>query len=269
MNGRAAERSATDTGRGSHSQESPGGFSPEIVAIEWVRDWTTIARIVLAGLLSTWLIACASTSTTPDPYQALNRKVQCFNDGADKYLLKPVAIGYRKVTPDRAERGVGNFFGNLDEPYVALNQLLQGKPRLFFADLARLVVNSTLGVGGLIDVGTRMNLAKHDEDLGQTFGVWGVPTGPYLVLPLLGPSDPRDAVGAIGGFFAFPPRYLDSGAARYGLQGLSLVSGRAELIDNEKLIRGDRYLFVRDAYTQRRDYLVKDGVVDDPFLDDE
>ena len=226
--------------------------------------WATIVPRALVVCLAAGLVAC--TTTNPDPYQIFNRKVQRFNDTADTYVLKPVAVGYRKVMPERAERGVSNFFSNLDEPYIAANQLLQGKPRLLFSDLGRFLVNSSLGVGGLIDVAVRIGLAKHDEDLGQTLGAWGVPAGPYLVLPLLGPSDPRDGVGSIGGFFAFPPRYLDSDAARHGLQGLSLISDRAGLIDNEQLIRGDRYLFIRDAYSQRREYLVRDGEVVDSFL---
>ncbi|MEM6640706.1 MAG: VacJ family lipoprotein [Pseudomonadota bacterium] len=220
--------------------------------------------VLCIGMTSMW--GCSHTAV--DPYEQTNRKIQAFNDGADRVLFKPVAKAYRTVTPDFAEAGIANFISNLNEPYTALNQLLQGKPGLAIHDLGRFLINSTFGLGGLIDAGTDLGLEKHTEDLGQTLGVWGMGAGPYLVLPIFGPSNPRDAIGLIGNNLGNPPVYLEDRGARNAAVGMQIIDARAQLLKAERLIRGDRYLFLRDAYLQRRDYLVNDGVVEDSFLDD-
>ena len=190
-----------------------------------------------------------------------------FNDGADRAILKPLAKGYRAITPQFVEDGIGNFFSNLNDPVVALNQLLQGKPGLAVRDTGRFLVNSTIGIGGLFEVADGLGLEKHQEDFGQTFGVWGIGTGPYLVMPFWGPTNPRDGIGSIVGSFGFAPRYLNDVTSRNLTYALAIIHRRAQLLDAEKLVSGDRYVFIRDAYLQRRDYLTSDGVVEDEFLD--
>lgn len=223
-------------------------------------------KIASLSILLLLVTGCATTGN-PDPYEGFNRGVMNFNDGADRRVLKPIARGYRWITPRFVEDGVGNFFSNLNEPVVALNQLLQGKPGLALKDTGRFLINSTIGLAGLIEVADSMGLEKHQEDFGQTFGVWGIEQGPYLVLPFWGPSNPRDGIGDLIGSFGFAPRYVDDVTARNLLYALSLINRRASLLDAEELISGDRYLFIRDAYLQRRNYLTLDGVVEDEFLD--
>ncbi len=222
-----------------------------------------IPALCLVGLVS----GCASQKI--DPFEGVNRGFQSFNDTTDRFLLKPIAIGYSAVLPNPVERGVANVFSNAADPWVAINQLLQGKPGLSVRDTGRFLLNSTLGVGGLFDVAGRMGLEKHDEDFGQTLAVWGVGQGPYLVVPFWGPSNPRDGIGDIVGSFAYVPRYIDHVPTRNIALALDVISQRADLLDAERLISGDRYLFIRDAYLQRRDYLINDAVVEDSFLDDE
>ncbi len=217
-------------------------------------------------VLTVAISGCATQGI--DPYESSNRKVQAFNDTADRFLLKPLARGYRAVLPDAVERGISNVFSNLAEPFVAINQLLQGKPVQGLYDGGRFLVNTTLGIGGLFDVGAGLGLEKHAEDFGQTLAVWGVGQGPYLVWPFWGPSNPRDAVGDLVGSFAFVPTYADDVGVRNSAYALWVINRRAQLLDAERLIKGDRYLFIRDAYLQRRDYLVNDGIVTDDFLDD-
>ncbi len=205
----------------------------------------------------------------PDPWEGMNRKVQKFNDGADRWLLRPIAVGYTKVVPKFMRRGVSNFFGNLTYPVVVVNQFLQGKWRNGFADTGRFLVNSTLGIGGLFDPATRAGLEAHEEDFGQTFAKWGMGSGPYLVLPLMGPSTIRDGGGRIVDATMFPPRFVEEERVRYALTGLYFLDTRASLLDVENLLSGDRYAFLRDAYLQRREYLIMDGEVEDSFLDED
>jgi phospholipid-binding lipoprotein MlaA len=203
----------------------------------------------------------------PDPWEGFNRKVFVFNDTFDRYLLKPLARGYMVVMPDWADRGLYNFFGNLTEPRVIVNGLLQGKFRQAGSDGLRFVLNSTVGLLGFIDVASRFDLRKHDEDFGQSLGVWGLSSGPYLVLPLLGPSTVRDGVGLAPDFMLDPIARIDEDETRYAVIGFKAVIVRAHLLSSEKLISGDRYLFIRDAYLQNREFLTK-GQTRDPFLDE-
>lgn len=220
-------------------------------------------------MLSSLLAGCASTGN-PDPLEPFNRKVHAFNDGLDRIVLKPLATGYTRVTPDPVENSIHNFFLNLEAPTVIINQFLQGKPRSGLRDTARFLTNTTIGLVGLFDVATRLGLERHEEDFGQTFGTWGIGRGTFIVVPFFGPTTVRDGVGSIAGIFTSPTYYVDNDAARWSLRGVGLIDTRAQLLDAEKLVSGDRYLFIRDAYLQRRQYLTRDGEIDeDPFLDDE
>lgn len=206
----------------------------------------------------------------PDPWEKFNRRVFRFNDTLDRYALKPVAQGYRKVTPRPLRAGITNFFRNLKMPVVMLNDLLQGKVRAAGQDISRFLVNSTLGFVGLVDASTVLGIPLNDEDFGQTLGVWGVASGPYLVLPFFGPSTIRDGVGTGVDFASDPITLQFNTEERVGLWAGRVVNTRANLIDVEEIIQGDRYLFIRDLYLQSRAFDVKDGRVDsDPFLDDD
>ncbi len=229
------------------------------------RSMTRIAAV--AGCLLLVMGGCA-TQPNADPWEGFNRSVHGFNEQADRYVLKPLAQGYRAVLPAPAERGIANVFSNLDDVQVSLNQLLQGKPGLAASDFGRFLVNSTIGLGGLFDVATSLGMSKHQEDFGQTFAVWGFGAGPYLVVPFWGPSGPRDGFGDIVGSYTFLPRYIDHVPTRNTVYAVSVINLRAGLLDVEDLVTGDRYTFFRDAYLQRREFLINDGVVEDTFLDD-
>ena len=171
--------------------------------------------------------------------------------------------------PDLLEEGVSNFFDNLQVPGTAVNQILQGKPRAMFSDLGRFAVNSTVGVLGLFDVATRAGLPQHEEDFGQTMAVWGVPEGPYFMIPIRGPSTVTHAGGMIVEAFTNPIGYIQNVRVRNVTYALYFLDLRKRLLAAEVLVSGDEYLFVRDAYLQRRDFLISDGAMeDDPFLDD-
>lgn len=221
-----------------------------------------------------------SEPPSSDPLQGLNRGVYRFNDTADRALVKPAARAYRAVLPSFVRRGVGNFAGNLGTTTTLANNLLQGKWQQALDDATRLILNTTFGLGGLLDPASAAGLPRHDEDFGQTLGHWGVPSGPYLVLPLLGPSTLRDAIGLY-------PDILTDGrrlAARHAFEkgdddrdlflpvvgGLTLVHQRERLLDLESTLEGafDPYAFLRDAYLDRRRFQVADGVVgeDDEWI---
>jgi phospholipid-binding lipoprotein MlaA len=224
------------------------------------------------GLIALAVSACASVETrTPgDPLEPLNRAVFGFNEALDDAIILPLTHGYMVVTPDPVEAGLANAFDNVGEPMTFANQLLQGKPRASATTFARFGVNTTLGIAGLFDVASGMGLPRGDEDLGQTFGVWGVPSGPYLVLPVLGSSSMRDAAGRALSTPLTVPYYIDDTEALVAYQSLQILSTSAQLIDARDAVTGDRYLLLRDAYLQRREFLVNDGEVtaEDPFLDD-
>lgn len=233
-----------------------------------LRKRSPLAWMVLSLLVA--LTGCAQTGEVKDPLEPINRKIYSFNNFFDRWLLKPVAEGYVLVVPTPARSGVSNFFDNLLYPTVIINQFLQGKGKAGSRDMARFLTNTTLGVGGLFDVASRWGLDKHDEDFGQTFAVWGMPSGPYLVLPFLGPSTPQGALGDLAGIYTYPATYLDDDTLRWSFFGLRTVDFRARLLKSEEMLTGDRYLFIRDAYLQRRQFLIRDGEPQetDPFLDD-
>lgn len=210
--------------------------------------------------------AYGQESTDRDPWEGFNRAMFAFNNTMDGYVLKPVAKGYKAVTPDFAERGVSNFFGNLLEIRNVLNDVLQWKWGQAGNDTGRFLINTTVGIGGIFDVARHMKLAKSDgEDFGQTLAVWGLDSGPYLVLPFLGPSTLRDGAGLPVDWGVDPISYIDHVPTRNSTRAFSYIVDRAEVLTAEEFISGDRYIFIREAYLQRRDYLIKDGEIDDPF----
>ncbi len=215
------------------------------------------------------LSGCASTgqdSNPQDPWEGFNRGVYQFNDTLDRYALKPIAQGYDTVTPDPVQDGVGNFFSNLGEIRTVFNSVLQWQWGNAGVASGRFLVNTILGVGGVLDPATRMGLNENEEDFGQTLGVWGVDSGPYLVLPILGPSTVRDTSGLPVDMYTYPVTYVEDDKWRYGLTFLRYVDLRASLLDQEALIQGDRYSFIRDAYLQRRQFEVTNGAAgEDPF----
>ena len=220
---------------------------------------------LLSGLAVMLLLSgCASTNNPRDPLEPLNRAVYQVNDALDKVIMKPVATVYKTVLPQFVRTGVTNFFSNLYDILTALNNLLQGKFADALSDTGRIAVNTTVGLAGLIDVGTEIGLEKHKEDFGQTMGRWGVADGPYLQVPFFGPSSFRDAVGTFVDFKADPIKWIwrDHVATRYSLWGLFTVNLRANLLDSTKILEEaalDPYEFQRDAYLQRRRNLVYDG----------
>ncbi len=226
-----------------------------------------LVPLVLLALLG----GCATSGPVNprDPFEASNRVVFEINDGMDKALLKPVAEVYRAMLPQPVRTGVRNFFANLQDPWHGVNNLLQGKIEDGLTDWFRFATNSVIGLAGVIDVASSMRMTKHNEDFGQTLGVWGVPSGDYLVLPLFGPSTVRDGLGLIvdaygyGGFWL--PRLIDPPhrvAWRNSLSALDIVSLRANVLESEAIFEAaalDRYSFLRDAYLQRRRNLIWDG----------
>jgi phospholipid-binding lipoprotein MlaA len=205
---------------------------------------------------------CASTGNPRDPLEPLNRGIYHFNDGVDTVLLKPVAEVYRGVLPQFVRTGVHNFFSNINDVIVALNNLLQGKFLNAVSDVGRIAVNTTAGLFGVLDVATELGLEKHNEDFGQTLGYWGIGDGPYLVLPILGPSNLRDTLGLIVDFKTDPITYVQRSSDRNILWGLRMINRRAELLETSKILETaalDPYEFLRDAYLQRRRSLVYDG----------
>ena len=229
-----------------------------------MRATSTRTRL-LSALCLLLLCACATLPPGPrnprDPWERMNRTTYKFNDKLDKAVLRPLARGYQKVTPGFAQTGVRNFMDNLNYSIVMLNDLLQGQIKPFFSDTLRLIVNTTIGIGGLFDPATRMGIDKNDRDLGQTFGKWGIGSGPYVVLPFLGPSDVRDAFGRLGDDFSTPRQYIRNPYWNYGLWALDVMDTRARLLSLDRLLDSayDPYAFMRNAYLQRRDFKVNGG----------
>jgi phospholipid-binding lipoprotein MlaA len=217
------------------------------------------ALVVLLGLVS----GCASTPNGDpgDPYENTNRKIYNFNDSLDRKIMQPIARGYVNVTPKPVRSGVTNFFDNVGSLNVIANDLLQGKGVQFLSDTGRFVVNSTIGLGGLFDPAKKMGLRAHNEDLGQTFGVWGAGEGAYLNIPLAGPSSFRNAPGIVSAMLLNPLTYLNP-VVNIPLAVVSAVNTRANLLDATNIrdqAALDPYTFVREAYRQQREYKIYDG----------
>ncbi|SEA34484.1 MlaA family lipoprotein [Microbulbifer marinus] len=206
---------------------------------------------------------------TRDPWEGYNRAMFRFNDTADRWVLKPVATSYRQITPIFLQYGISNFFDNMREVTNSLNSVLQGKWGQAGNDAGRFLVNTTVGVAGFFDVAQHIGLEEGDgEDFGQTLAVWGVPSGPYLVLPFLGPSTARDAPGRVVDIYTNPLTYVDHDPTLYALKLTDIIQTRASLLKVESLLQGDRYVLLRDAYMQRREFLINDGAEQDDFGDD-
>lgn len=224
--------------------------------------WSNLRAALLAGVLLA-ASGCATTATDPrDPLEGYNRAVHAFNVFADDTLMKPVSRGYKAVAPEPLRNMVRNFFANIEDIPIGLNNFLQGKFLDGWTDWFRVIVNTTFGVLGINDVASEMRLEKHNEDFGQTFGRWGIGDGPYFVLPLLGPRTIRDTAGWVVDFTADPVSYTRPIAARNTALTVRFISWRTDLLDTTTLLEEaalDRYLFTRDAYLQRRRSLVYDG----------
>jgi len=215
--------------------------------------------------LIAFLTACSSlptgTERSPaDPWEPFNRSIFSFNEGLDDYVLKPITEGYRFVLPKLVREGISNFFSNYRDIYTALNNLLQGNIDLAFSDLMRVMVNTIFGLGGTIDMATPAGLEKHTADFGQTFGVWGMPSGPYVVLPFFGASSVRDTFGTAADLES---DYLFSFVSNIGLRntitGIRVVNARNNYFEAGELVEGaaiDKYSFLRDSYIQRRQYQI-------------
>ena len=221
-----------------------------------------LSHIALAASLL--LVGCASApSANPkDPWESMNRSVASFNDKVDDNVLKPVATGYRNVVPDLIQTGVRNVFNNLADMWSTVNNLLQLKPLNTAESLGRVVVNTVFGIYGIFDVATYIKLERHPEDFGQTLGYWGVPNGPYLVLPLFGPSTLRDGASLPVDFAVSPTQYISDIPTRNQVFALRLVSKRAELLKSGNMLEEasiDKYSFTRDAYLQYRRSQIYDG----------
>lgn len=235
--------------------------------------WQTMAMAI--GLVG---CATAPVGDPHDPWENWNRETQAFNDRLDDYVMKPVARGYRWITPQPVDNAVSNFFSNIADIRVCLNDVLQGKFTQAGLDGTRFLVNTTAGLGGLFDVASQMpDLPKHKEDFDQTLGVWGLPVGPYLVLPLLGPSSPRGVLGLVGDTAMNPISYTGayfasatvSRSVASGLGALNAADLRADNLETEKIASEaalDRYAFFRGAYLSQRKYLTNDGNVPDEDL---
>lgn len=204
-----------------------------------------------------------------DPWEGFNRAVFRFNDTADRWVLKPVAVSYRQITPIFVQHGVSNFFGNLHEVPDTIYSVLQWKWGRAGKDAGRFLINTTVGIGGIFDVARHMGLEGDEgEDFGQTLATWGVPSGPYLVLPLMGPGTMRDAPASVVDWYTTPVNYVDHNVTNYSLRAADMVQSRAALLKAESLIQGDRYVLLRDAYLQRREYMINDGQLEDDSSDD-
>lgn len=221
------------------------------------------------GLLSLFLLAPAMAQDTanPDPWESVNRPLFELNERLDQYFLKPTAKGYQAVMPDPAEKGVSNFFGNLRDANSTINAVLQGRSGGAARAGGRFLLNSTIGMLGLFDVASRMGVEPYRTDFGHTLSIWGLPSGPYLMVPLLGPRTVRSGTGTVFDALTSVEVSIDDVRLRNSMFGTELVNARAKLLRAEDLMSGDRYIFIRDAYLQQRRSLVNDGEVADDFSD--
>ena len=237
-------------------------------------------RPALAALLLTALVVsggCATggsarTAVQTDPWEPLNRPLYAVNDALDRYTLKPIARGYKTVMPAFVRTGVSNFTNNLSAPASALNTLLQGKPVGALSELARFVVNTSVGIGGLVDVATACGLERHDEDFGQTLAVWGVPDGPFVMIPFLGPSSMRDALALPVDWVTNVQFRIEDSSLRDKINGVRLLDRRYRLLAAERLLEGsaDPYVTLRESYLQNRRFKIHDGeppTDEDPYED--
>ena len=215
------------------------------------------------------LFSCSSVaaSQTSDPWLEANTYVFKWNDYFDQLVVKPTAFAYTTFLPRFMRQGIGNFFSNVDDINVLANDILQLKFAAAAGDSGRLLVNSTVGVAGFLDVASRVGLRKNEEDFGQTLAAWGMGSGPYVMLPVFGASTVRDSFGLVIDTVFNPLQLVEDRSLRLGLFLLDETDSRSDVLALDELITGNRYLFIREAYLQRREYLINDGVLDDPFGD--
>ena len=209
-----------------------------------------------------FLAGCATSGNPKDPMEGFNRAMYRVHDGIDTVVLKPVATGYDAVLPNPVQTGVTNFFSNIGDLMISVNNLLQGKPNDAISDFGRVAINTTVGIFGLLDIASDVGIPKHDEDFGQTFGRWGVSEGAYVFIPLLGPRTARDTVGVAVDLWTDPVTYINDVPVRNSLLALRAVNTRANLLPADKVIEEaaiDKYSYIRDAYLQNRRNLVHDG----------
>lgn len=233
--------------------------------VKWLRATETSKRLAVVMALGAGTLASPVLAQETDPWENINRSIFKFNDTLDRYALKPIAKGYQAVTPDIVETGISNAFNNLGEVTNLVNNLLQGKPKDAGVDTSRFLLNTTFGILGFIDVATKMGLDRNNEDFGQTLGVWGVKSGPYVVLPFWGPSSVRDTAAKLPNAYTTVYPYMGDITARNALYAMDVIDTRAQLLSAEKMITGDRYIFIRNAYLQNREFEVQDGLVEDDF----
>jgi phospholipid-binding lipoprotein MlaA len=239
-------------------------FSTQEERTTFMINLRALQHLALA-LIGCALAGCATTpgrTTHNDPWQGFNRGIYKFNDSLDRAVLKPTAKGYKTITPTWLRTSIGNVFANLGYPVTIANQLLQAKPKLFLEDTCRFVTNTVFGIAGIFDVADKIGLPEHDEDFGQTLARWGVPSGPYFVLPFFGPSTVRDAPSRIGDYFFSVYRYVDvANGIVWSARGLNIIDDRASLLTGESTLESayDKYGVMRDAWLQHREYLIYDG----------
>lgn len=222
----------------------------------------TLRNSILIALSAAMLTGCATSGNPKDPIEGFNRAIFAFNEGLDAAIIKPVATGYDAVLPDPVQTGVTNFFGNIADFFIGINNLLQGKVGDGVGDFGRVAINSTIGLLGVLDVATELGIEKHNEDFGQTFGRWGVGNGAYVVLPVFGARTVRDTVGLVLDVKADPVAQVDHIPTRNSLAVLRLINDRAGLLSADKVIEEaalDKYSYMRGAYLQRRRNLIYDG----------
>lgn len=229
-------------------------------------------RIAIPLLAVTLLAGCAATPSRDDPFEPMNRASFAVHEVVDGHVVKPIAQAYVDYTPKLVQTGIRNFFGNIDDFISFINGMLQNKPEKAGNDLGRVITNTGFGLLGLIDIASDAGIPKGNEDFGQTFGYWGIPQGPYLFIPVLGPTTVRDGTGLIVRAYATPIGYIHDVSTRNILWGIGFLDARASALQAESLVEQaslDRYTFIRRSYLQRRQYLVYDGAPPPAKEDDE
>lgn len=232
----------------------------------------SMRRIAIALFAATVLAGCAAAPSRDDPFEPMNRASYAVHEVVDGYVVKPVAQAYVDYAPKLVQTGIRNFFGNIDDFFSFINDMLQNKPDKAGNDLGRVITNTGFGLLGLIDIASDAGIPKGNEDFGQTFGYWGIPQGPYLFIPVLGPTTVRDGSGWIIRAYTTPIGYIPDVPTRNILWAIGFLDARASALQAESLVDQaslDRYTFIRRSYLQRREYLVHDGAPPPPTEDDE
>ena len=231
--------------------------------------WTAPFRKTVVACMTVSMLSCSpvAASQVSDPWRKTNTIVFKWNDYFDQLIVKPSAFAYTTFIPRFLRQGIGNFFSNVDDINVLANDILQFKFAAAAGDSSRLLVNSTIGVAGFLDVASTVGLRKNEEDFGQTLAVWGVGSGPYVMLPVFGASTVRDSFGLVLDTVFNPLQLIEDRSLRLGLFLVDETDSRSNVLALDELITGNRYLFIRDAYLQRREYLINDGLLVDPFGD--